>query len=101
LTSYGIIDAYFIWLLVEPSNFIMHYFYISTFAFLYLNIGCCGYYYYYFFFSFYFVVCTAQFVVMFTGGDSSGKSKYSCNAYISQSTQGLRSLLREHVSYSY
>ncbi|WVZ08928.1 hypothetical protein V8G54_022274 [Vigna mungo] len=43
-----------------------------------------------------FYVCTAQFVVMFTGGDSSGKSKCSCNAYISQSTQGLRSLLREH-----
>ncbi|CAJ1881385.1 unnamed protein product [Sphenostylis stenocarpa] len=43
-----------------------------------------------------FYVCTAQFVVMFTGGDSSGKYKCSCNAYISQSTQGLRSLLREH-----
>ncbi|KAL5135587.1 hypothetical protein HKD37_03G008462 [Glycine soja] len=42
------------------------------------------------------VNCTAQFVVMFTGGDSSGKSKCSCHAYISQSTQGLRSLLREH-----
>ncbi|KAH1258902.1 hypothetical protein GmHk_03G008511 [Glycine max] len=41
-------------------------------------------------------VSTAQFVVMFTGGDSSGKSKCSCHAYISQSTQGLRSLLREH-----
>ncbi|BAT86391.1 hypothetical protein LR48_Vigan03g293000 [Vigna angularis] len=43
-----------------------------------------------------FYVCTAQFVVMFTGGDSSGQSKCLCNAYISQSTQGLRSLLREH-----
>ncbi|QCD79515.1 Donson [Vigna unguiculata] len=43
-----------------------------------------------------FYVCTVQFVVMFTGGDSSGKSKCSCNAYISQSTQGLRSLLREY-----
>ncbi|KAL9332178.1 hypothetical protein ACSQ67_001788 [Phaseolus vulgaris] len=43
-----------------------------------------------------FYVCSAQFIVMFTGGDSSGKSKCSCNAYISQSTQGLRSLLREH-----
>ncbi|KAG4916555.1 hypothetical protein JHK87_054112 [Glycine soja] len=43
-----------------------------------------------------FYVSTAQFVVMFTGGDISGKSKCSCNAYISQSTQGLRSLLREH-----
>ena len=48
--------------------------------------------------SFCFLVSTAQFVVMFTGGDISGKSKCSCNAYISQSTQGLRSLLREHVS---
>ncbi|KAL2953863.1 hypothetical protein AAZX31_19G189600 [Glycine max] len=44
-----------------------------------------------------FYVSTAQFVVMFTGGDISGKSKCSCNAYISQSTQGLRSLLREHT----
>ncbi|WVY89076.1 hypothetical protein V8G54_037926, partial (chloroplast) [Vigna mungo] len=43
-----------------------------------------------------FYVCTTQFVVMFTSDDSSGKSKCSCNAYISQSTQGLRSLLREH-----
>ncbi|KAI5425230.1 uncharacterized protein LOC127125502 [Lathyrus oleraceus] len=43
-----------------------------------------------------FYVCTSQFVVMFTGGDGSGKSKCSCNAYISQSTRGLRSLLREH-----
>ncbi|XP_020227419.2 uncharacterized protein LOC109808718 [Cajanus cajan] len=48
-----------------------------------------------------FYVCTAQFVVMFTGGDGSGESKCSCNAYISQSTQGLRSLLREHVSCTY
>ncbi|RDX97038.1 Protein downstream neighbor of Son [Mucuna pruriens] len=43
-----------------------------------------------------FYVCTAQFVVMFTGGDGSRRSKCSCNAYVSQSTQGLRSLLREH-----
>ncbi|KAK2364531.1 downstream neighbor of Son [Trifolium repens] len=43
-----------------------------------------------------FYVCTSQFVVMFTGGDGSGKSNCSCNAYISQSTRGLRSLLREH-----
>jgi len=47
-----------------------------------------------------FYVCTSQFVVMFTGGDGSrkskSKSKCSCNAYISQSTRGLRSLLREH-----
>lgn len=48
-----------------------------------------------------FYVCTAQFVVMFTGGDGSGRSKCSCSAYISQSTQGLRSLLREHdLSFS-
>lgn len=45
-----------------------------------------------------FVVCTSQFVVMFIGGDFSGKSKRSCNAYLSQSTRGLRSLLTEHVS---
>ena len=44
------------------------------------------------------VVCTSQFIVMFTGGDGSGKSKCSCYAYISQSTRGFRSLLREHVS---
>ncbi|KAJ1392750.1 Donson [Sesbania bispinosa] len=43
-----------------------------------------------------FYVCTSQFVVMFTGGAGSGRSKCSCNAYISQSTRGLRSLLREH-----
>lgn len=48
-----------------------------------------------------FYVCTAQFVVMFTGGDGSGRSKCSCSAYISQSTQGLRSLLKEHdLSFS-
>ncbi|KAL4304979.1 hypothetical protein AHAS_Ahas16G0032400 [Arachis hypogaea] len=44
-----------------------------------------------------FLVCTSQFVVMFIGGDGSGSSKYSCNAYMSQSTRGLRSLLKEHV----
>lgn len=49
-------------------------------------------------FPFRILVCTSQFVVMFTGGDGSGKSKCSSNAYISQSTRGLRSLLREHVS---
>ncbi|KAL1353485.1 protein downstream neighbor of Son [Arachis ipaensis] len=43
-----------------------------------------------------FYVCTSQFVVMFIGGDGSGSSKYSCNAYMSQSTRGLRSLLKEH-----
>ncbi|CAL0326692.1 unnamed protein product [Lupinus luteus] len=43
-----------------------------------------------------FYVCTSQFVVMFTGSDTSRRSKGSCNAYISKSTRGLRSLLREH-----
>ncbi|KAK4272644.1 hypothetical protein QN277_021167 [Acacia crassicarpa] len=43
-----------------------------------------------------FYVCTSQFVVMFTGSDGSDKSISSCNGYISQSTRGLRSLLREH-----
>lgn len=38
---------------------------------------------------------------MFTGGDGSGKSKCSCNAYMSQSTRGLRALLKEHVSCIY
>ncbi|RWR80347.1 protein downstream neighbor of Son [Cinnamomum micranthum f. kanehirae] len=43
-----------------------------------------------------FYFCTSQFVVMFIGGDFSGKSQRSCNAYLSQSTRGLRSLLTEH-----
>ncbi|XP_059668609.1 uncharacterized protein LOC132313713 [Cornus florida] len=43
-----------------------------------------------------FYVCTAQFVVMFSAADGSMETKRSCNAYISQSTRGLRSLLREH-----
>ncbi|KAK6944153.1 hypothetical protein RJ641_025255 [Dillenia turbinata] len=43
-----------------------------------------------------FYVCTPQFVVLFAGGHGSGSSKSSCNAYISQSTRSLRSLLREH-----
>uniref|UniRef100_A0A5B6YNX2 Protein downstream neighbor of Son n=1 Tax=Davidia involucrata TaxID=16924 RepID=A0A5B6YNX2_DAVIN len=43
-----------------------------------------------------FYVCTAQFVVMFTAADGSTETKRLCNAYISQSTRGLRSLLREH-----
>ncbi|XP_068635393.1 uncharacterized protein [Aristolochia californica] len=38
---------------------------------------------------------TSQFVVMFIGCNSE-KTKQSCNAYLSQSTRGLRSLLREH-----
>ncbi|KAF9680768.1 hypothetical protein SADUNF_Sadunf06G0155900 [Salix dunnii] len=41
-------------------------------------------------------VCTSQFVVMFTGSDGLGRTTHLCNAYISQSTRGLRSLLREH-----
>lgn len=48
-----------------------------------------------------FYVCTAQFVVMFIGDDGSKESKRTCNAYISQSTRSLRSLLREHdISFS-
>ncbi|XP_010263111.1 PREDICTED: protein downstream neighbor of Son [Nelumbo nucifera] len=43
-----------------------------------------------------FYVCTSQFVVMFTGADYPGRTNRLCNAYISQSTRGLRSLLREH-----
>ncbi|KAK9290379.1 hypothetical protein L1049_008548 [Liquidambar formosana] len=43
-----------------------------------------------------FYVCTSQFVVLFTGCDELGKAKRLCNAYISQSTRGLRSLLSEH-----
>ncbi|KAM7261646.1 hypothetical protein ACFE04_020723 [Oxalis oulophora] len=39
-------------------------------------------------------VCTSQLIVMFTGG--LGITKRCCNAYISQSTQSLRSLLKEH-----
>lgn len=47
-----------------------------------------------------FYVCTAQFVIMFTSFCSE-ENKCVCNAYISQSTRGLRSLLKEHdVSYS-
>lgn len=43
-----------------------------------------------------FYVCTPQFVVMFTAGYGSGRSRQSCNAYMSRSTRGLRSLLSEH-----
>ncbi|KAK4380679.1 hypothetical protein RND71_002541 [Anisodus tanguticus] len=47
-----------------------------------------------------FYVCTAQFVIMFTSSYSE-ENGCVCNAYISQSTRGLRSLLKEHdVSYS-
>lgn len=42
-----------------------------------------------------FYVYTTQFIVLFIGGDFSGK-KHSCNAYLSQSTRGLRSLLKRH-----
>ncbi|OIS95821.1 PREDICTED: protein downstream neighbor of Son-like [Nicotiana attenuata] len=46
-----------------------------------------------------FYVCTAQFVVMFTSSYS--EENCICNAYISQSTRGLRSSLKEHdVSFS-
>ncbi|KAF5473425.1 hypothetical protein F2P56_010037 [Juglans regia] len=43
-----------------------------------------------------FYVCTSHFVVMFNGGDGLRRTKCSCSAYISRSTKGLRSLLREH-----
>ncbi|KAK3003558.1 hypothetical protein RJ639_018807 [Escallonia herrerae] len=44
-----------------------------------------------------FYVCTVQFVVVFTGGNGcEEEAKRMCNAYISQSTRGLRSLLKEH-----
>lgn len=44
-----------------------------------------------------FAVCTAQFVVMFTSSYS--EENCVCNAYISQSTRGLRSSLKEHVRW--
>ncbi|MQL81475.1 hypothetical protein Taro_013920 [Colocasia esculenta] len=48
-----------------------------------------------------FYVHTTQFVAMFIGGNMLGKKKHSCDAYLSQSTRGLRSLLREHdISFS-
>ncbi|KAL2895066.1 Protein downstream neighbor of son-like protein [Bienertia sinuspersici] len=43
-----------------------------------------------------FYVCTSQFVVIFTAVEGKGKVKRICNAFISQSTRGLRSLLKEH-----
>lgn len=42
-----------------------------------------------------FYVYTTQFIVLFIGGKFSGK-KHSCSAYLSQSTRGLRSLLKKH-----
>ncbi|KVH90526.1 Donson [Cynara cardunculus var. scolymus] len=42
-----------------------------------------------------FYVCTGQFVVMFTSGNGSIGSRGECNAYVSQSTRSLRSLLKE------
>ncbi|KAI3822669.1 hypothetical protein L1987_10264 [Smallanthus sonchifolius] len=42
-----------------------------------------------------FYVCTGQFVAMFTNSSTSSASKTSCNAYVSQSTRSLRSLLKE------
>lgn len=41
-----------------------------------------------------FYVYTTQFVALFIGGNC--LEKRSCNAYLSQSTRGLRSLLRKH-----
>ncbi|CAN0879257.1 Protein downstream neighbor of son homolog [Linum grandiflorum] len=43
-----------------------------------------------------FYVSTSHFVVLFTSGNGSGSPKSFCNAYISQSTRNIRSLLREH-----
>ncbi|GAB2226853.1 hypothetical protein Drorol1_Dr00008646 [Drosera rotundifolia] len=43
-----------------------------------------------------FYVCTSQFIVMFVAFGAGGKTKRTCNAYISQSTRGLRSSLKEH-----
>lgn len=50
-----------------------------------------------------FLVCTSHFVVMFVSGNtnSSGSCKRSCNAYISQSTRVLRSLLKEQVRLTF
>lgn len=43
-------------------------------------------------------MCSVQFVVMFVASDVPKKTKYSCYAYVSQSTRNMRSLLKEHVS---
>ncbi|XP_038977709.1 protein downstream neighbor of Son-like isoform X4 [Phoenix dactylifera] len=43
-----------------------------------------------------FYVNTSQFVALFLGGNFLGKKKRSCSAFLSQSTSGLRSLLRQH-----
>ncbi|KAG0483721.1 hypothetical protein HPP92_011805 [Vanilla planifolia] len=42
-----------------------------------------------------FYVCTSQFIALFISGKFS-IGKQSCNAYISQSTHGLRDLLQKH-----
>lgn len=48
-----------------------------------------------------FYVFTSQFVVMFTAGHIQGKTERSCNVFMSRSTTGLRSLLKEHdISFS-
>ncbi|KAI3823388.1 hypothetical protein L1987_04823 [Smallanthus sonchifolius] len=48
-----------------------------------------------------FYVCTGQFVAMFTNINGSIGSKPMCNAYVSQSTRSLRSLLKEQdISFS-
>ncbi|RZC52164.1 hypothetical protein C5167_020584 [Papaver somniferum] len=42
-----------------------------------------------------------SFVVMFTAGHIQGKTERSCNVFMSRSTTGLRSLLKEHdISFS-
>lgn len=43
-----------------------------------------------------FYVCFSQFVVMFIGTDSLKENRRVCNAYISQSTEGLRAHLKEN-----
>ena len=43
------------------------------------------------------IVCTGQFVAMFTSGTGSMEDTGVCNAYISHSTRTLRSLLKEQV----
>ncbi|KAD5508550.1 hypothetical protein R6Q59_030816 [Mikania micrantha] len=48
-----------------------------------------------------FYVCTGQFVAMFTSISDSTANKPICNAYVSQSTRSLRSLLKEQdISFS-
>jgi hypothetical protein len=45
-------------------------------------------------------VYTSEFVALFVGGNFSGENR-SCNAYLSKSTNSLRSVLRKHVGFYY